>query len=130
MARDVHIEARLQRWAAAVTLGDGSGYPATCVLHPEWQPPAPGQTPTLKTAPASDVRATHRALEKLSMRLRNTVVVHYCLRVSLAEQALRLECAEGTVHGRIEQAHRELMRLLDDDTWRGEPQAATVAPAE
>lgn len=112
MARDQRIEARLQRWAAAVTLGDGSGYPATCVLHAEWQPPAPGQTPTLKSAPASDVRATHRALERLSMRLRNTIAVHYCLRLSLAEQALRLQCGESTIHARIEQAHRELQVVL------------------
>jgi DNA-directed RNA polymerase specialized sigma24 family protein len=116
MARDPHIEARLQRWAAAVTLGDGSGYPAMCVLHPEWQPPAPGVTPTLKSAPASDARATHRAIERLSMRLRNTIAVHYCQRLSLAEQALRLECAESTIHARIEQAHRELQVVLKADT--------------
>jgi len=34
MARDMKIELRLLRWAAAVTVGDGSGFPTMSVLHP------------------------------------------------------------------------------------------------
>lgn len=110
MARDAGMEARLQRWAQWVTVGDGSGYPVKSVLHPEWQPPSPGITPTLKTAPATDVRATHRAIGRLSQRLANTLVVHYCLKLSLAEQADRLACSIDAIHNRVERAHRLLMR--------------------
>lgn len=114
MARDMQMEARLMRWAAGVTVGDGSGFPVMSVLHPEWQPPSPGVTPTMKVSSASDVMQTHRAIGRLSMRLRNTVVVHYCLRLSLQDQADRLECAIDTVHGRVEQAHREMARVLGE----------------
>jgi DNA-directed RNA polymerase specialized sigma24 family protein len=114
MARDLDIEARLQRWADYVTVGDGSGYPAMSVLHPSWQPPAPGQAPTLKVAPSSDARQTHRAIGMLSQRLANTVAVHYCMRLPVAQQAQRLGCEERTVHQRIEHAHRELRRILLD----------------
>lgn len=112
MARDPKIEQRLQRWAQAVTVGDGSGFPTMSVLHREWSPPAPGQSPTMKTAAASDVAETHRLISRLSLRMRNTLVVHYCLRLALAEQALRLECAERTVLSRVEEAHCQMNRLL------------------
>ena len=112
MARDVLIDARLCRWAQAVTVGDGSGFPTMSVLHREWQPPSGGMVPSMKVHPLSDVVTTHDAIRHLSMRLRNTVVVHYCLHLPLAEQAERLECAVDTVHGRVEQAHRELASIL------------------
>lgn len=112
MARDDGIEARLQRWAQAVTVGDGSGYPTMCVLHKDWSPPSPGVTPTLKVAAASDVRETHRAIGKLSQRLANTLVVHYCIKGAVEEQAKRLECAPRTVHERVETAHRLLRQIL------------------
>jgi DNA-directed RNA polymerase specialized sigma24 family protein len=111
-ARDEAIEARLQRWAQWVTVGDGSGFPTMSVLHREWTPPSPGTTPTLKVSASSDVRQTHRALEQLSVRLRNTVVVHYCHKVPLAEQARRLECAESTVVQRVAVARRMLLAIL------------------
>lgn len=113
MARSPAMEARLQRWAQAVTVGDGSGFPVMSVLHPEWQPPSPGTTPTLKTSAASDARETHRALLQLSQRLQNTVAVHYCMKLPLAEQAQRLDCAVDTVHGRIEAAHQALAAALE-----------------
>lgn len=112
MARDAVIEARLQRWAQYVSVGDGSGFPVMSVLHPQWQPPTPGTTPTLKVARVSDVRETHRAIGTLSQRLANTLVVHYCLRLSVAEQAQRLDCAVRTVHERIDTAHRLLRGIL------------------
>lgn len=112
MARDPKIEERLLRWAQAVTVGDGNGFPAMSVLHPQWQPPTPGQTPTLKVAAGSDVRQTHRAIGELSLRLRNTIVVHYVVRGTIQEQARRLECAPDTVHARIEEAHRRLAAHL------------------
>jgi hypothetical protein len=118
MPRDAQMEARLQRWAQWVTVGDGSGYPVKSVLHPEWQPPSPGITPTLKVAPATDVRATHWAIAHLvqrgvmSQRLANTLVVHYCMHLSLSDQAMRLECSIDSIHDRVERAHRMLMREL------------------
>lgn len=112
MARDPSIEARLQRWAEYVTVGDGSGYPAMSVLHPQWQPPTPGQTPTLKVSAGSDVRETHRAIGQLSQRLANTVVMHYVIKGPIEEQARRLECAVQTVYMRIDQVHQRLARAL------------------
>jgi len=112
MARDAVIEARLQRWAAWVSVGDGSGFPVMSVLHPEWQPPSPGVTPTMKVGQATDVRQTHRAIAQLSKRLANTLVIHYCLKLPAAEQAERLECGESTVHARVEEAHRQLRAIL------------------
>lgn len=115
-ARIDWVEQRLVRWALAVTQGlDGSGYPSMNVLHRAWSPPTSGQTPTLKVAASSDdVMGTHRALEQLSMRARNTVAVHYCMRLPLAEQAQRLECAVATVHQRVVAAHRDLARILGE----------------
>lgn len=108
MSRDDDIHARLQRWAQWLNVGDGSGYPVMSVLHPEWQPPSPGITPTMKTAKYSDARATHRAVARLSVKMANTLVVHYCKNLPIAEQARQLECAESTVHTRVATAHRLL----------------------
>ena len=109
MARDANIEARLQRWAQWLNVGDGSGFPVMSVLHPEWQPPSPGLTPTMKSVAGGDERATHRAVSRMSERLKATLVVHYVQRLPVAEQALRLGCAEPTVHERIGRAHRLLL---------------------
>lgn len=114
MARDAGIEARLQRWAQAVSVGDGSGFPSMNTLHREWMPPSPGMTPSMKVSARSDVRQTHRLIERLSVRLRNTLVVHYIYKPPLAEQALRLECAERTVQARVELAHRQLAAMLTE----------------
>lgn len=114
MAKIDWVEARLQRWADVVTSGrDGSGFPSINVLSREWMPPTPGTTPTLKVAASvSDIKATHHAIGLLSLRMRNTMVVHYCLKLPVAEQAERLECAERTVLGRVEAAHRLLSKTL------------------
>ena len=116
MAKISWVDERLQRWALAVTTGlDGSGFPAMNVLHHDWSPPSPGQTPTMKVMRGhDDVPGTHRALAGLSMRARNTVVVHYCLRLSVAAQAERLGCAEQTVHARVDAVHRALARVFAD----------------
>ena len=112
MARIQQIDDRLRRWAQGVTVGDGSGYPAMSVLHPSWQPPSPGVAPSMKVSAGSDVKATHAAIMKLSERLQATLIVHYVLRWPMAEQAAVLECAERTVHERVERAHVELLALL------------------
>lgn len=108
MARDAEMEQRLQRWAEALLVGDGTGFPSISTVHPDWSPPAPGQRPAMKVHGGSDVHATHRAVAVLPLRLRNTVVMYYVMKLPLGEQAVRLECAERTVLERIERAHRLL----------------------
>ena len=108
------IHARLLAWAHWLTLGgNGDGYAAMSVLHPEWQPPTPGTTPTLKVG-SSDAhhRATHAAVLTLSRRLQATLLVHYCKRLTVAEQAEQLECAEPTVHARVREARKRIAAVL------------------
>ena len=112
MARDKGIERRLQDWAQWIKVGDGSGYPATCVLHEHWSPPAAGQTPTMKVGSPSAVRQTHRAVGMLSVRLSNTLVLHYVTNLSVADQAARLGCEPQTIEQRIWKAHRLLLGML------------------
>ena len=106
MAKIERIERRLIEWAQAVTVGDGSGYPTKSVLHPSWSPPSGGILPALKSSVGRSVGHTHRMLAKaLTAKQLCAVVVHYCLKGSIAEQAERLGCAERTVHLRIDAAH-------------------------
>lgn len=116
--RDGVIEHRLLEWAAWVTVKGGNGYPVTNVLHQSWMPPAPGTTPTLKALAGNDrrCRQTHSAIGKLSVRLANTVVVHYCLCLRGQAAALRLQCAESTVRHRVREAHRRIGLTLADDS--------------
>lgn len=115
MARDERIEQRLQRWGAWRKGGDQYGYPAMSTMHPHWTPPAPGRTPTLIVAPtATDARETDRAVMQLSERLRATLLMHYVMRLPIAEQAARLECEPVTVHARIDASHRLLLGILHE----------------
>lgn len=112
--RDV-MEDRLREWAAWLTSGgSGDGYASMSVIHPDWMPPSPGTTPTLKLGKASAQRerALHEAVQQLSRRLQATLLVHYCKRLDVAEQAAMLECAEATVHQRVREAKRQLAGLL------------------
>jgi DNA-directed RNA polymerase specialized sigma24 family protein len=121
MARDAAIEARLLRWAEAVTIGDASGYASVCTLHESWSPPVAGQRPTLKVGLASDVGQTHRAIGRLSLRLRNAVVVRYCYGGTIAEQAARMECEPNTVRDRVARAHQALQGILQEFCNISEP---------
>lgn len=112
MARDNEVEAMLQRWAEAVKVGDGSGYARVNTIHPNWSPPSKGVRPTMKVGWSSDVLETGRLIARLSLRLRNTVVVHYVMGLSLAEQGERLACAASTVTRRVEQAHARIMAFM------------------
>ena len=118
MADDQDVmEIRLREWASWLTSGgSGDGYAAMSVIHPDWMPPSPGTTPTMKvsTTSAHRERALHAAVLQLSRRLQATLLVHYCKRMTVADQAVMLECAEPTVHARV----REAKRLLAD-TLRG-----------
>lgn len=114
MARDDAMHLRLIEWAQWRKVGDGSGYPTMSVLHEDWSPPSPGVTPTMKVAAPISARFTDRVISGWSARLRNTVVIHYLTNMPLAEQAQRLECAEGTVYARVEEAQRLLRRALEE----------------
>ena len=109
------IERRLQHWAAWLGCGKtGEGFPVTNVLHPSWMPPAPGSRPTWRVSSVSDriERETHRAVEMLPIRLRNTVVVVYVQKLSVTERMARLDCQASTVRARIAVAKDRLAVLL------------------
>jgi hypothetical protein len=107
------IDDRLQRWALAVTVGDGSGYPVTSVLHPNWSPPSPGMTPTIKTSASSDVKETHAAICTLqSENLMRAVVAHYIKRGTIEAQSAWAGCKADTLMDRVARAHREIARGL------------------
>lgn len=113
MARDVDIDRMLWLWAEALKCGDGSGYPVKCTIHPDWSPPAPGTTPTMKISSASAASAsTGRMVAALSATLRATVVAKYLLRMADADIAQATGCAIGTVSERIGRAHREMLAML------------------
>lgn len=109
------MDERLREWAAWLTSGgSGAGYAAMSVIHPDWMPPSPGTTPSMKVAGtnAQRERALHAAVLLLSRRLQATLLVHYCKRLSVADQAAMLECAEPTVHTRVREAKRLLAEML------------------
>jgi len=119
MARIDWVDRRLREWAQWIKEGDGSGYSAMSPLHQDWSIPTPGTTPTLKCVPSGRGHATHRALlhavetKALSERLANTLVLHYCMNLAVAEQAARLGCQAATIDQRIRAAHAHLAKLLD-----------------
>lgn len=115
MARIDWVDRRLREWAQWLMVGDGSGYSAMSPLHPEWSPPTPGTTPTLKSAAPSSARATHRLILLLSERTRATLALHYCTNLPVADQAVRLQCQATTVDMRIRSAHAQLAKLMSAD---------------
>lgn len=122
---EVDIEARLQRWGQAVTVGDGSGYPSMSVIHPNWSPPTKGRTPMMKTSSRSgDVHATHRAIGQLSLKQRDAVCLHYAVRLSTALHAERAGCDERTVRKRLEAARHALLAMWADGGFCNIPQTA------
>lgn len=124
-AGDVDVEARLQRWAQAVTVGDGSGYPSMSVIHPNWSPPTKGSRPVMKTMPGgADVQATHRAIGRLSIKQRDAICLHYAYRLSSALHAERTGCAERTVRDRLDAARRALAAMWSDRSFCNSPQVA------
>jgi DNA-directed RNA polymerase specialized sigma24 family protein len=113
VARDEAMHRLLQQWAQWMTVGDGSGYPTMSVLHTDWSPPSPGQTPTMKTSAPNSARRTNRLMAGWSERLRATVMLHYGFPgLSVADQAQRLGCARDTVYQRVELAQQLLRRAL------------------
>lgn len=101
------MEERLREWAAWLASGgSGDGFASMSVIHPDWSPPSQGTTPGMKVAGSGSrrERALHAAVLQLSRRLQATLLVHYCKRLSVADQAAMLECAEPTVHQRVRQA--------------------------
>lgn len=106
------MDARLQRWAEYVTVGDGSGYASTNVLHANWSPPTPGQRPTLKVCSPTDARQTARALKRLHVKLQQVALVHYVKKGPIVWQAEQLQCQADTVRTRVERLHAALLGEL------------------
>lgn len=118
MARIGWVEDMLQRWALAVTVGDGSGYPVKSVLHPSWSPPTPGLTPTLKSVPGNrQAHVVHQALLELGQerpKLLATVMGVYVLKRQHAEVALLVDgCQPDTIGKRVDEVHRWLACRLE-----------------
>lgn len=115
MARIEWVEHRLQNWARwRMCRGAGMlGYARADL--------ASGQTGrdgfVEASIPISDVEAseTDQAIQRLNPPgLALTLVEVYCGRGGLKDKARRLCCSEVTVHARVDQAHRQLVRLLDE----------------
>lgn len=114
MARIDEIDTLLWQWAERLKAGDGSGYPTMCTVHPDWSPPSPGVTPTMKVSKGRRGQVD-KALEQLPDSLRATVVAHYLLRMSDTDAAVVLGCAVPTVGQRIVRAHQLLAGLLAEE---------------
>lgn len=117
MAQIEWVHARLQAWAERVTVGGGDGYAVVNVLHPSWSPPSKGSRPAMKISLGQglEIGRTHQAVRMLSLRLRNTIILVYCRKLSAAEAAVRLDCSESGVHQRITRAHLELAGFLQTE---------------
>mgnify|MGYP001769404290 CR=1 FL=1 len=117
---EASVEALLQQWAEWVRVGDGSGYPRTSMLHPEWSPPASGQRPSMKVGAASRGPEINALVRRLSGRLQATLVMHYCYPgLSRAAQVARLDvlgfgCSVATLGVRVAQARRLIGVMLED----------------
>lgn len=110
------MERRLQHWAAWLCCGKtaSAGFPCTNVLHPSWMPPTPGSRPTPKVGRQSDRQeiATHHAVGQLPIRLRNTLVVVYVQKLSVADREINLDCQASTIRARVAAAKTALVGLL------------------
>lgn len=116
------IHDRLLSWAQWVTTGGAAvGYPVKSVLHESWMPPARGSTPTMRAAAGSDKRErdTHSAIGRLSLKLRNVVVVHYVQKLTVDDQASMLNISAGTLHARVRRAREMIHVLLSGEGEQG-----------
>lgn len=109
------MERRLVAWGVWKSAGgNGAGYPAMSVIHPNWTPPARGLPPRLPPIGASsaDEIALNASIAGLSVKMRDALFVRYVKRMSLADQAATLACSESTVLMRISAAKRRLFYEL------------------
>lgn len=112
------IDGMLQRWAARVTVGKGSGFPTMSALHPNWQPPAPGQTPTPRTCATDDeseARLVHGFVARLPERLFAAVVAYYLLRGTQPQKAEAAQCSVRTMIDRVQRAQRTIKAYLEGE---------------
>lgn len=111
------VDRRLVEWAAWFNAGGvkvGGGWPVKNILHPSWLPPSGGAVPVLPSGRRADTREreVHQAIGRLSDKLIAAVVVHYCKRWPLAQQAVELGCTEVAVGARVVRAHQHLAQWL------------------
>jgi len=116
MARIERVDALLREWAQWRMVGDGSGYPRTSMLHPEWSPPAKGRAPGVKVGMVQRGPMVEGLVRQLSVTLQDTLFLVYVVTgVTNAERAERLRCRPETIPQRVRQAHALLAGLLDGD---------------
>lgn len=109
------VHRMLLEWAQWLGAGRASaGFPRTNVLHESWSPAQPGRMPEMLASRGdAHERRVHELVGKLSQRLSDTVVLHYCNRLPVAQQALMLGCQPSTVHARVSEAHRLIGEWLN-----------------
>ena len=64
---------------------------------------------------APDAEALHKALEHLSLRHREILVLHYLRNLTTQEVAAILDCPPGTVKSRLYHARIEMRNILERD---------------
>jgi DNA-directed RNA polymerase specialized sigma24 family protein len=106
------MEQVLQGWGAWVDSGGRTGnYPRTSPLHPTWMPPsasAERETPRAGRN-FSDV---HAQIAELPPKLRDSLLLHYVLKLPPKTHGERVGCTPSAVSARILRAHRALAAAL------------------
>lgn len=109
------MERHLLAWGVWVQGGKrGDGYPTKSVLHQSWLPPTPGMVPTMRVSATSDraERALHAAIQQMSVRMQNTLVVVYVMRAGPVEREELLQCNAVTIRSRLGEAKRRLAHCV------------------
>jgi DNA-directed RNA polymerase specialized sigma24 family protein len=109
------VDARLREWAQwASTGGRSVGFPVINVLHSNWQPGrGMGRLPATHSGARHErERQTHEAIQTLSVRLQDTLVVHYVKRGTCEQQASALGCKLSTLHARLREARHQVGEWL------------------
>ena len=109
------MEVHLLAWGVWLQGGKrGDGYPTKSVLHQSWLPPTPGMVPTMRVSTTSDrvERALHAAIQQMSVRMQNTLVVVYVMRAGPVEQGVLLDCSAVAIRNRLVEAKRRLARCV------------------
>ena len=75
--------------------------------------------PSSAPAPTGDALDVQRALASLPLGQRQVVVLHYLLRLEVAEIAAELDIAPGTVKSRLSRARATLNPLLREEAFHG-----------
>ncbi|PIP02756.1 MAG: hypothetical protein COX55_03565 [Zetaproteobacteria bacterium CG23_combo_of_CG06-09_8_20_14_all_54_7] len=107
------IHQRMLKWAEWVLRSDGGGlgFPCECSYTRMQQRSDCGFT-----APEVDIESaeTEKAVQSLEQYLRHAVQAHYCMGGTRESQARQLGCSTTTVERRVERAHGQIARYLEE----------------